>query len=85
MLGNTDPQNRLFTTDNNYLKYIGENTFYAFLAKPRHRLFDDADFADLYCADNGRPSVLPSLLAVALLLQAHDKDSDAKSHRQITL
>lgn len=79
MLGNLDPQNRLFATDNNYLKYIGEDTFYGFLAKQRHRLFDDADFADLYCKDNGRPSVPPSLLAVALLLQAHDKVSDAEA------
>ena len=32
----------------------------------------DADFAEFYCADNGRDSVPPSLLATALLLQTHD-------------
>ena len=79
MLGSSDPQKRLFATDNSYLKYIGEDTFYAFLAKQRHRLFDDKDFSDLYCNDNGRPSVPPSLLAIALLLQAHDKVSDAEA------
>ena len=35
-------------------------------------LFRDEDFAELYCPDNGRPSVPPSLLALALLLQTHD-------------
>ena len=36
------------------------------------------DFAEFYCADNGRDSVPPSLLATALLLQSHDKVSDAE-------
>ena len=32
-----------------------------------------------YCVDNGRDSVPPSLLATALLLQSHDKVSDAEA------
>ena len=79
MLGKLDPQKRLFSTENIYLKYIGEGTFYGFLAKQRHRLFSDDDFATLYVENNDRPSVPPSLLAVALLLQAHDKVSDAEA------
>ena len=42
-------------------------------------MFRDADFAEFYCPDNGRYSVPPSLLATALLLQAHDKVSDAEA------
>ncbi len=42
----------------------------------RSKLFLDEQFASLYCLDNGRNSVPPSLLAVALLLQSHDKVSD---------
>ena len=42
-------------------------------------LFRDADFAELYCPDNGRASVAPNLLAMALLLQTHDKVSDAEA------
>ncbi len=38
----------------------------------RDRLFRDEEFAALYYLDNGRPSVLTSLLATALLLQAQD-------------
>ena len=33
----------------------------------------------MYCADNGRDSVPPSLLATALLLQSHDRVSDAEA------
>ena len=43
------------------------------------RLFCDADFAALYCLDNGRSSVPPSLLATALLLQSYDQASDAEA------
>ena len=35
--------------------------------------------AGFYCPDNGRDSVPPSLLATALLLQSHDKVSDAEA------
>ena len=58
---------------------MGRDTFYGLLASLRGRLFRDADFAELYCLDNGRASVPPSLLATALLLQAHDKVSDAEA------
>ena len=42
-------------------------------------MFRDADFAEFYCADNGRNSVPPSLVATALLLQTYDKVSDAEA------
>ena len=45
----------------------------------RGQLFRDEEFAKLYCLDNGRDSVPPSLLATALLLQAYDKRSDAEA------
>ena len=55
------------------------DTFYGLMASLRGRLFRDADFAAFYCPDNGRDSVPPSLLATALLLQSHDKVSDAEA------
>ena len=58
---------------------MGRDTFYGLLASLRGRLFRDADFAGFYCPDNGRDSVPPSLLATALLLQSHDKVSDAEA------
>ena len=61
-----------------YLDLVGRDTFYGLLASLRGQLFRDADFAELYCLDNGRTSVAPSLLATALLLQTHDKVRDAE-------
>ena len=69
----------LWEADSLYLDHVGRDSFYGLLASLRGRLFRDADFSELYCADNGRDSVPPSLLATALLLQAHDKVSDAEA------
>ena len=65
--------------EHTYLDHVGRDSFYGFLALHRRELFRDEDFADLYCSDNGRPSVPPSLLATALLLQVHDEVSDEEA------
>src|ERR687890_1331407 len=54
-----------------YLYKVGRDSFYSFLASHHGDLFHYEDFTGLYCSDNGRPSVPSSLLATALLLQAH--------------
>ena len=79
MLGERSDQKGLWEADQLYLDLVGRDTFYGLLALLRGRLFRDTDFAELYCLDNGRASVPPSLLATALLLQAHDKVSDAEA------
>ena len=79
MLGERSDQRGLWEADRLYLDHVGRESFYGFLASLRGRLFRDADFAEFYCPDNGRDSVLPSLLATALLLQSHDKVSDAEA------
>ena len=58
---------------------VGRESFYGLLASMRGQLFRDEEFAKIYCPDNGRDSVPPSLLATALLLQAYDKVSDAEA------
>jgi hypothetical protein len=70
-----------------YLDHVGRDSFYGFLASHRGELFHDEDFTGLYCSDNGRPSVPPSLLATALLLQAHDgvSDEEAKARADFDL
>jgi hypothetical protein len=45
-------------------------------------LFGDEDFAALYSADRGRPSVPPSLLATALVLQTYDGVSDEEAKQR---
>ena len=79
MLGERSDQRGLWEADRLYLDHVGRDTFYGLLASLRGRLFRDADFAAFYCLDNGRDSVPPSLLATALLLQSHDKVSDAEA------
>ncbi len=79
MLGERSDQRGLWEADRLYLDHVGRDTFYGLPASLRGRLFGDADFAVFYCADNGRDSVPPSLLATALLLQSHDKVSDAEA------
>lgn len=79
MLGKRSRQRGLFEADNQYLDFVGRDSFYGFLASQRGKLFRDDDFAEFYCPDNGRPSVAPSVLANALLLQTHDKVSDEEA------
>ena len=76
MLGERSDQRGLWEADRLYLDRVGKDTFYGLLASLRGRQFRDAEF---YCADNGRDSVPPSLLATALLLQSHDKVSDVEA------
>jgi hypothetical protein len=73
--------------DHPYLEHVGRDSFYGFLALHRAELFRDEDFADLYCPDNGRPSVPPSLLAIALLLQTYAgvSDEEAKARADFDL
>ncbi len=87
MLGKRSDQLGLFEADNQYLNFVGEGSFYGFLTKQRGKMFRDEDFIEIYCPDNGRPSVPPSLLANALLLQTYDKvsDEEAKSRADYDL
>jgi hypothetical protein len=79
MLGQRDPQATIFDGDQLYLEHVGERTLYSYLARHRHELFRDEDFAELYHAELGRPSVPPSLLCLALLLQTYERCSDAEA------
>ena len=79
MIGKRSPQRGLFEADHLYLDFVGRDNFYGLLASLRGELFHDEDFAELYCVENGRPSVPPSVLATALLLQAHDRVSDEEA------
>ena len=79
MLGKRSEQKGLWEADRLYLDYVGQDTCYGLLASLRGQLFSDDDFAEIYCPDNGRDSVPPSLLATALLLQTYDQVSDAEA------
>src|SRR5437588_5793964 len=82
MLGQRSAQWGMFEADALYGDFVGRKNFYGFLASQRDELFRDEDFAALYCRDNGRPSVPPSLLATALVLQAYDGVSDDEAKQR---
>jgi hypothetical protein len=85
MLGKRSPQGSLFACDQSFRDLVGAESFYVYLADHRHELFRDEDFASLYCLDNGRPSIAPSVLAVALLLQWYESVSDEEAARRAEL
>jgi hypothetical protein len=82
MLGKRSSQQGMFEADTLYGEFVGRRTFYGYLASQRYELFRDKDFGALYCPDNGRPSVPPSLLATALVLQTYDGVSDDEATRR---
>src|SRR5213594_290033 len=75
MMGERSAQDKLFAADHIYLDFVGRDTLYGYLAQHRGRLFRDEDFATLYCRNNGRPSVPPSLAVSILFLRAYDNVS----------
>jgi hypothetical protein len=82
MLGERGPQRGIFEADHLYADFVGRDSCYGFLAAQRGSLFRDEDFASLYCASNGRPSVPPSLLATALVLQTFARVSDEEAKQR---
>jgi hypothetical protein len=79
MLGKRGPQRGVDEADTVYGDFVGRATFYGFLAAQREVLFRDDDFAALYSPRLGRPSVPPSLLAMALVLQTYAGVSDEEA------
>jgi hypothetical protein len=82
MLGMRSPQRGLFEADTLYADFVGRETFYGWLAAQRGELFPDELFLGLYVGGWGRPSVPPSLLATALVLQTYDRVSDDEATRR---
>jgi hypothetical protein len=82
MLGQRSAQWGLFEADTMFADFVGRRNFYGYLASQRGELFRDEDFASLYCPNNGRPSVPPSLLATALVLQTYDGVSDEEAKQR---
>jgi hypothetical protein len=74
-----DAQESLLNCNNQFLNIVGRDTFYGFLSEHHHEIFNDEEFAFLYCKDNGRPATPPSMLAVGLLLQIYDNVSDQEA------
>lgn len=78
MLGRRKTQRSLFEAQA-WPHRVPADSFYARLGAVIEQLFTDDDLAALYCPDNGRPSLPPSLLSGILLLQFYDDVSDAEA------
>jgi transposase len=78
MLGRRHPQRSLFEVQA-WPHRVPADSFYARLGAVMEQLFADDDLAELYCLDNGRPSLPPSLMSGVLLLQFYDDVSDAEA------
>lgn len=79
MLGKRDTQMPLFDVGNVFDLKLAPGSFHAQLAQAAPRLFSDEDFAAFYKDKWGRPSVPPSLLALATLLQHEAGISDEEA------
>jgi len=64
---------------------IDTQSFYAKMHQHADSVISDEDFVDIYCADNGRPSVPPARLAKVLILQHHDNVSDRQALNMVRL
>ncbi len=63
---------------------IPADSFYARLAKWRDVLVDDEDYASLYKdSPRGRPSIPPSMVVLAMLLEYHDDCSDFEAEQRM--
>ncbi len=78
MLGRRAPQRSLFEAQA-WPHRVPDDSFYARMGAVNDVVFADDDLADAYSADQGRPSVPPSLLSGLLLLQCYDDVSDAEA------
>jgi len=83
MLGRRHPQRSLFEAQA-WPHRVPADSFYARLGGVIEQLFADDDLAAMYCPDNGRPSLPPSLLSGVLLLQFYDDASDAEAIARLT-
>lgn len=75
----SDPQGKLFGGWTRLAEWVGKDSFYAYLGREGRRIFEDDLFREWYSADNGRPCVPPSSLAIATVLQMYDKCSDEEA------
>jgi len=78
MLGHRNPQRSLFGAQS-LPHRVREDSFYGRMGAVCDVLFRDEDLATMYCLDNGRPSLAPSLMCGVLLLQFYDDVSDAEA------
>jgi len=82
MLGRRNPQRSLFSAQS-LPHRVNPDSFYGQMGAVSHVLFQDDDLAGMYCCDNGRPSIPPSLMSGISMLQLYDDVSDGEAAERI--
>ena len=62
---------------------VPEDSFYGRMGKVIDVLFRDEELGEMYCLDNGRRSLPPSLMSGVMLLQFHDNVSDEEAVQRL--
>lgn len=81
MLKPHDRQGSFYDVDFICEQLIPQDSFYRKFREMVAPLIKDEDFEEMYCKDNGRPPISPSLLAMATILQFHKNLSDREMER----
>lgn len=81
MLKPDDRQGSFYDPEYLCEQLIPKDSFYRKFRELVWPLVKDEDFDSMYCKDNGRPPISPSLLAMATILQFHKNLSDREMER----
>jgi len=81
MLTPRDRQRSFYDANEVCEQLIPEDSFYRKFREVVAPLIDDSMFESMYCTDNGRPPISPSLLAMACILQFYRNLSDREMER----
>lgn len=81
MLTPSDRQRSFYDADSVCEQLIPAVSFYRKFREIVAPLIDDSMFESMYCVDNGRPPISPSLLAMACVLQFYRNLSDREMER----
>jgi len=82
MLGRRDPQ-RSFYDAQSLPHRVPDDSFYGRMGAVCDVLFRDEDLEMMYCLDNGRSSLPPSLMSGVTLLQFYDDVSDREAVQRL--
>ena len=83
MMGKKSSQKTIQDADYICSQVVPKDSFYHNLFLLGPALFRDEDFSEMYCDNNGRKSLPPSLMAKVLLLQEYENVSDRKAAENV--
>ncbi len=79
MLGKEERKTSFFDTDFVCAHLIDKKSFYAKMHDLADKVITGDDFADIYCLNNGRPSVPPARITKVLILETYEDFSDREA------